>query len=60
MEVNQYREEVPIQQVIEELLVDADDAIKFDCADRRVTFAVMGWFVFPKNVLVKNKVKSAS
>jgi len=39
-------EESP-DDVIRRLIGDSDMALLVDCADKRVTFSVMGWFVIP-------------
>lgn len=53
MEVNEYRAKERPEKIINELLRDADNAMKVDCADPRVRFVVDGYFVFPKGSLAK-------
>jgi hypothetical protein len=53
VEVVQHREDEPEAAVLHGLMAEADMAIPFDCADRRVQFVVRGWFVFPKGSLTK-------
>lgn len=59
-EVRQYREKEGTKAIIAELLEGADNAMRVDCASSRVTFEVIGWFVFPKGSLTGTKVESAT
>lgn len=54
MEVTLYRADEPADDIIHELIGDADNAMQVDCADPNVKFMVKGWFVFPKGSLVKS------
>lgn len=54
MEVTELLADVPPEAVIHELVKDADNAMKVDCADPKVEFVVPGWFVFPKGSLVRS------
>lgn len=51
VEVTLHRADEKGQDIINELLKDADNAMQVDCAGPDVTFVVQGWFVFPKGSL---------
>lgn len=59
-EVIQYREDVPPERVLHELMQEADNAMMVDCADPRIELVVRGWFLFPKGSLVKAEVDGAA
>ncbi len=57
MKATEYRSDERAEAIIAEVLKAADNAMEVDCADKRVTFAVTGWFIFPKGSLTKADIK---
>lgn len=60
MEVTQYREDERAESIIAAVLKEADNALQVDCADQRVAYTVLGWFLFPKGSLLKADLSGPS
>lgn len=60
MEVTLLREKETADSIVQELIGDADNAMRVDCADPYVGFTVLGWFIFPKGSLQKNDTSGPS
>jgi hypothetical protein len=59
--VVEYREDEATEDILQELLQDADNAMQVDCAGPTVQFVVGGWFVFPLGSMRQQpKVTSAA
>lgn len=54
MEVTLFREDIPLRDVLFELIGDADQAIRFDCAGDDANFEQPGWFICPRGSLKRN------
>lgn len=51
MDVTLYRADEKYEDVLHELMADADSAFRADCADPHANFVQVGWFMFPKGSL---------
>lgn len=56
--VNLLRADEPPEAVIRDLMEGMDMVIPFDAADRRVGFAVNGFFCIPRRAMLKSTVTS--
>ncbi len=54
MEVAEYRETEKAERIMADMMVSADWVWHVDCADRRASFVVLGWFVVPGGASIKS------